>query len=441
VQSPSKEDGTMNKVKVLFLAANPEDTRKLKLDEEIREITEKMRRSNPRLFELVSAWALRSDDLLQALNEYKPHIVHFSGHGNSEGEILVVGNSKGSKAGVSKSVSQDAILGLFTTLKGNIRVVVFNFCESKSLAQAVTNVIDCAIGTNNTISDLGAITFAASFYRAIGFGCSIQQAFDQGKAALTLEGIKEADTYELIAKVGIDPSQIFLVSDQEEPSPALRFTTEKVIGSPGGFTWQFSISNAAKHGQLNVFQIAPVLLCSHYFKVCYRTQPRELPTVMMQDLNAMARSCPGTLQQIGNGIFGMELLDGDAYRLSPGEIETFKCPFVVDMKSETLSIVGMKIDVSDFSGARFTYPSDCVLAIDTWNGPRLAKFDLRTIQQKLANIETMKFEDQVIGDGIINPTGFKSFPLSGRKVDWQDVLQVSLNFLTRKSQERQSNNF
>jgi hypothetical protein len=434
------KDGSM-KVKVLFLAANPEDTPKVNLDDENREITISIRISNPCLFELASAWAIRPDDLLQALNEHKPQIVHFSGHGNSEGEILVVGNSKGSKAGVSKSVSQDAILDLFTTLKGNIRVVVFNFCKSKSLAQAVTKVIDCAIGTNNTISDRAAIKFAASFYRAIGFRHSIQEAFDQGKTALTLEGIKEADTYELIAKEGIDPSQIFLISDQEEPWPAFRFTTERVITSPGGFTWQFSISNAAKHGQLNVFQIAPVLLCSHYFRVYNRIQPRELPTVMMQDLNEMARSCPGTRRPIGNGIFGMELLNDDAYRLSPGEIETFKCPFVADMKSETLSIVGMMINVSDFSGARFTYPYDCVLAIDTWNEPRLAKFELLTIQQMLANIETMKFEDHVIGDGIINPKGFKSLPLSGRNVDWQDVLQVSLNFLTRKSQERQNNNF
>ena len=44
------------------------------------------------------------------------------------------------------------------------------------------------------IGDDAAITFAASFYRAIGFGRTIQEAFDQGRTALMLEGIPEERT-------------------------------------------------------------------------------------------------------------------------------------------------------------------------------------------------------------------------------------------------------
>jgi hypothetical protein len=76
----------MDKIKVLFLAANP--FKDLNLDTEVRSITEKLRASEYRdSVQLIPALAARPDDLLQLLNEHKPHIVHFSGHGNESGEI------------------------------------------------------------------------------------------------------------------------------------------------------------------------------------------------------------------------------------------------------------------------------------------------------------------------------------------------------------------
>ncbi|GEM_PF-3967358 len=80
----------MTKIKALFLAANPNGTTKLALDEEIREITQKIRLAENRdLLDVISVWAVRPDDLLQYLNQHKPQIVHFSGHGRySEAEPL-----------------------------------------------------------------------------------------------------------------------------------------------------------------------------------------------------------------------------------------------------------------------------------------------------------------------------------------------------------------
>jgi hypothetical protein len=73
----------MEKIKAIFLAANPSITSRLRLDEEIRAITEKIRAADHRnAIEVISSWAVRPDDLLQSFNTYKPQIVHFSGHGN-----------------------------------------------------------------------------------------------------------------------------------------------------------------------------------------------------------------------------------------------------------------------------------------------------------------------------------------------------------------------
>ena len=207
----------MDKIKILFLAANPADTNSLKLDEEIRAITEKIRASDYRdSLDLVSAWAVRPDDLLQLLNQHKPHIVHFSGHGNQIGEIVLVDN-----AGYAKPVTPKAIKALFSSLKDNVRVVFFNACYSQSQAQAIGEIIDYVVGMNTTIGDRAAIIFAASFYRALGFGRSVQEAFEQGKTALLLESILEDRTPELLIRDGIDPN-----------TPASLFSIEKADSGP-----------------------------------------------------------------------------------------------------------------------------------------------------------------------------------------------------------------
>lgn len=202
--------------KVLFLAANPKGTTPLHLDEEVRAITQKIRSAEYRdTLQLYSVWALRPDDLLQYLNEHHPQIVHFSGHGSQAGEILLA-----DEHGDAKPVSAKALQALFTTLKDNIRLVVLNACYSKIQAQAIAEIIDCVIGMNTAIGDKAAIIFAAAFYRAIGFGRSIKDAFDQGITALLLEDIAGEQTPELLVKDGVDPAHIVLVT-KSEPAAVL----------------------------------------------------------------------------------------------------------------------------------------------------------------------------------------------------------------------------
>lgn len=206
----------MGKIKVLFLASNPKGTQPLNLGDEARAITEKIRAAEHRdLLQFVTVWAVRPDDLLQALNEHKPHIVHFSGHGNKTGEITLLDGN-----GQPKPVGARAIKALFTTMKDNVRVVFLNACYTKYQAEAITEVIDCAIGMNSAIGDEAAIVFSASFYRAIGFNRSVQEAFDQANVALMFEGIFEEDTAELLSKTGINPSKVFPIS-----SSLTQFTT------------------------------------------------------------------------------------------------------------------------------------------------------------------------------------------------------------------------
>jgi len=215
----------VSKIKVLFLAANPLGTSKLALDEEMRLIDEKVYASEHRdRLELVPAWAARPDDLLQSLNRHRPQIVHFSGHGTATGELQLV-----NKDGFPNPVSSKALATFFKTFKDNIRLVVLNACYSKIQAEAIRQEIECVVGMNATIGDDAARTFAASFYRAIGFGRSIREAFEQGQTALLLEGTAEEQTPELLVRTGSDPTHIFLLTPSTGPSPSLQNTQDSLF--------------------------------------------------------------------------------------------------------------------------------------------------------------------------------------------------------------------
>jgi diguanylate cyclase (GGDEF)-like protein len=199
----------MNEVKILFLAANPCNSNRLALDEEAREITSKLRSSDYyKSFVFITRWAVRPDDLLQALNEEKPQIVHFSGHGGGVVGLVFHDENK-----TSTIIASSALKFLFQTLKDNIRVVVLNACYSQEQAQEIVEVIDCVVGMKSSVLDETSIKFAASFYRAIGFGRSVKNAFEQGLVAIALANLNQDNIPTLLTRDGIDPNKIYIAEN------------------------------------------------------------------------------------------------------------------------------------------------------------------------------------------------------------------------------------
>jgi|SRR5690554_367318 len=195
------------KITVLFLASNPIDQVQLRLDEEARSISEMIKKAKHReSVKLESCWALQPMDLLQALNDFNPAIVHFSGHGSDEDEIVFQAQD-----GTAKLVSKEAIVQTMMASSENIRLVFFNTCYSRNQAEAVSQFADATIGMNTSIGDEAARVFSSQFYSSIGFGHSVAKAFQQAKALLMMEGIKEENTPELFIKDGLNADEIILV--------------------------------------------------------------------------------------------------------------------------------------------------------------------------------------------------------------------------------------
>ncbi len=172
---------------ILILAANPKSTTTLRLDEEVREIDAGLRRSNQRdRFQLEQRWAVRSRDLQNALLDFKPQVVHFSGHGAGEGG-LILENATGNAV----AVSTEALVGLFELFADRIECVVLNACYSEVQAEAIANHIPYVIGMNKAIGDQAAIEFSVIFYAALGAGESIEFAYKLGCNAIRMAGIEE----------------------------------------------------------------------------------------------------------------------------------------------------------------------------------------------------------------------------------------------------------
>lgn len=194
------------RITVLLVTANPLGAPALRLDEEIRSVVGQIRQSRyRRSIKLESCLATRPQDLLTALNEFRPTIMHFSGHGSRQSELAFLDND-----GYVKLISQSGIIHAIAHA-ASVRLVFFNACHSRTQAAEVVRYVDAAIGMNRAVDDTAARLFASQFYAALASGLSVKDAFEQARALLMMEGIAEADTPELFVADGLDPGSITLV--------------------------------------------------------------------------------------------------------------------------------------------------------------------------------------------------------------------------------------
>jgi hypothetical protein len=234
-------------IKILILTANPTNTgsEQLSLDAEVRRIEEAFRRSHHRdRFQIVTKLATRPVDLRQALLEYRPQIVHFSGHG-TETQGLVLENDQGK----AQLVSTEALGRLFGAFdNSSIECVLLNACYSEVQANAIHQYVDCVIGMNQPIGDISAVQFSQGFYDALGAGSTYAEAFNLGCSAIDLAGSPEYLTPRLIGG-----KQGRAISPLGQSTPALDETVAPPAPEPVRPAQSQSIGNITIGGSHNPF--------------------------------------------------------------------------------------------------------------------------------------------------------------------------------------------
>lgn len=175
--------------RILILAANPQGTSRLRLDREVREIDEGLRRSHlHEQFRLEQRWASRPRDVQRSLLDVDPQIVHFCGHGEGQAGLVLE-----DETGRVKLVSTEALSNLFALFADRVECVLLNACYAEVQANAIVEHINYVIGMRQDIRDDLAIAFSVGFYKGLGVGQSIEVAFESGCQAIQASTLESSD--------------------------------------------------------------------------------------------------------------------------------------------------------------------------------------------------------------------------------------------------------
>jgi WD40 repeat protein len=206
----------MTKHTILFLAANPSGTDPRALDREARSIRAELKRSGYRdRFDFETRWAAEPLDLLRELRKLKPTVVHFSGHSGQNGLFFQAADGR------VQVVSPAAIAETFSAAGASVKLVVLSACYSEAPAEALLAHVDCVVGVGGSIHDDAARSFAIGFYGALGDQESVAAACRHGSAAISLEGLPDAERPQLKVRDGFDATQLVLAAVVPSPRVVL----------------------------------------------------------------------------------------------------------------------------------------------------------------------------------------------------------------------------
>jgi hypothetical protein len=175
---------------ILFVTALPGDQEMLDTNEEFRLMDEAVRDR----FILRAKLAARPEDLVFALAELKPRVLHFSGHGAGP-KGLVFQKAKG-KSALFTDKALTALLE--TSLLGPGQLAVLSACSTASQAEKIAAKGCSVVAMKWDVLDALAKEFASAFYRLL---CSQPpaEAFRSALAVLKAKRVPEADTPEFYA--------------------------------------------------------------------------------------------------------------------------------------------------------------------------------------------------------------------------------------------------
>lgn|GEM_PF-3176230 len=149
--------------RILIVSANPETTRPLRVDDEKRGIVEGLKKSRDRDdFKIEILNSARINDFKTTMLDFKPHILHFCGHGTGDRGIIFESDNESVSYVEGKPLAD--YLGNFTK---TLECVILNACYSEVQAQEIRKQVQYVIGMKEAIGDKIAIEFSVSFYETV----------------------------------------------------------------------------------------------------------------------------------------------------------------------------------------------------------------------------------------------------------------------------------
>lgn len=174
------------KIKILFLAATPMDAGQINPGSESRfkDLIRYFDEENK--FTFTEEHGVSSEQFQNFLVSQEPHIVHYGGHGETEGIVLE-----------DEDLDGDVLAAILEN-SDNTQIVVLNACYSLEIAKEVAKHIPYVIGTQDAIDDSAATAFARGFYTGLVSGRSVEKAFKNGLISIKRKKLPDADVLVLV---------------------------------------------------------------------------------------------------------------------------------------------------------------------------------------------------------------------------------------------------
>jgi hypothetical protein len=197
--------GKIARLRVAFMTTNPDPEASLRTDIEMRQVTQAIRKSPYReSVDIAHYPAAQFSDLLDALNEFQPNVVHFSGHGGAQALVFDGGSVTDPEAVV---IDFADIARALSSTKKPPRLVVLNACETVDGADVLLGAVSCVVAMSDEVPDLTATAFAAQLYSALAARQPIALAVEQGRLAAKMLGLPDSDLPTVLAASGYDPAK------------------------------------------------------------------------------------------------------------------------------------------------------------------------------------------------------------------------------------------
>jgi hypothetical protein len=194
-------------LRVLYMTANPE--KDLRTEVEVRDVQQAVRAATHRdLIEIAYRPAATPEDLLDGLNDVRPHVVHLSSHA---GAAAVVFDNASVDTPEGREVTFDLLAKALGATGYPPALLVLNGCDTLDGAEVLLESTPVIIAMASDITDLAASVFATRFYAAIASAQPVGPAVRQGSVALEFVGTGEGWKPSLLARDDVELDKLVLV--------------------------------------------------------------------------------------------------------------------------------------------------------------------------------------------------------------------------------------
>lgn len=169
---------------ILFIAADPSGSARSQSDKEFKVLQEVIERSQlSAVFRVVPEFSCKPEDLYRRILEHKPHVLHFAGHGTSQG-LCFEDNSRNPV--LVKPHQLDSLLADATN--EGLALVFLNACYTKNQGNQIAMRVGHVVAMDGLVGTDLALDFSKAFYTAYTTGRTIAESFNSGNNGLRVSG-------------------------------------------------------------------------------------------------------------------------------------------------------------------------------------------------------------------------------------------------------------